>query len=180
MIDYTILGNSLKYYKKAGFQKVEVPWYVPEYIDKITNPCRSFKIDNNDDKCIVGSGEQGFLYMYSEGKLDKGMYQSITPCYRVEDVYDELHKVYFIKNELIMTNDVGYYALGYVIECAKNFFESYGIQTDIVKTSDSSYDIECDGIELGSYGIRNCEFLSWIYGTGCAEPRFTTVINKYK
>jgi len=36
-----------------------------------------------------------------------------------------------------------------------------------------SYDIEFNGIELGSYGIRECEYLSWIYATGCAEPRLS-------
>ena len=34
--------------------------------------------------------------------------------------------------------------------------------------------------ELGSYGIRECEFLKWIYATGCAEPRIRKIINLYK
>jgi len=34
--------------------------------------------------------------------------------------------------------------------------------------------------ELGSYGIRSCEFLDWIYATGVAEPRFSSLINLKK
>lgn len=35
-----------------------------------------------------------------------------------------------------------------------------------------SWDIELNGIEIGSYGVRTCPFLQWSYGTGLAEPRF--------
>ena len=49
---------------------------------------------------------------------------------------------------------------------------------EIIKT-DIGYDITINGEELGSYGIRKCEFLKWIYGTGCAEPRLSTLIKKY-
>lgn len=34
------------------------------------------------------------------------------------------------------------------------------------------------GIELGSYGIRTCDYLEYIYGTGCAEPRLSQTIKK--
>jgi hypothetical protein len=54
---------------------------------------------------------------------------------------------------------------------------------NVVKTydsrSDESYDIECNGVELGSYGVRHFENIDWIYGTGLAEPRLSTVMNKY-
>lgn len=33
--------------------------------------------------------------------------------------------------------------------------------------------------ELGSYGIRECEYLKWIYATGCADPRLSKIINLY-
>ena len=39
------------------------------------------------------------------------------------------------------------------------------------------YDIEsCNGIELGSYGIREFAGFRWIYGTGVAEPRLSLCI----
>jgi len=48
------------------------------------------------------------------------------------------------------------------------------IQQFIVENRDDYPDY--NGVELGSYGIRECKFLKWIYGTGCAEPRLSQVI----
>lgn len=42
-----------------------------------------------------------------------------------------------------------------------------------------SYDLSYRGVELGSYGIRKCDFLKWIYGTGCPEPRLTRVMKRF-
>ena len=42
-----------------------------------------------------------------------------------------------------------------------------------------SYDLMYRGIELGSYGIRHCNYLSWIYGTAVAEPRLTRILKTY-
>jgi hypothetical protein len=42
------------------------------------------------------------------------------------------------------------------------------------------YDIQYNGIELGSYGIRSCDFLEWIYGTAIAEPRLTLAIKQHE
>jgi hypothetical protein len=43
--------------------------------------------------------------------------------------------------------------------------------------TEQGYDLECNGIEIGSYGIRSCEYLEWIYATGLAEPRMSIVKN---
>ena len=43
-------------------------------------------------------------------------------------------------------------------------------------STDEGYDIVLNGIEVGSYGIRQHENLRWIYGTGIAEPRFSTAL----
>ena len=40
-----------------------------------------------------------------------------------------------------------------------------------------SVDINFKDIELGSYGIRETEFLIFFYGTGCAEPRLSKCKN---
>ena len=53
------------------------------------------------------------------------------------------------------------------------------MRVDIVKTEEG-YDLEVGGIEIGSYGIRKCDYLEWIYGTACAEPRMSVVILKNK
>lgn len=177
MIDYNLLNDSILHYSKNGFQRIEAPWTVSEYVDNITKPegRQSFQFKHND-KCFVASGEQSFLYLYLKGFLPLGKYQCVTPCLRFEP-FDYLHSKYFIKNELIRTDSVTENDLDEVISHAFNFFSKYLDNVKIVKT-EIGYDIESNGIELGSYGIRECDFLTWIYGTGCAEPRLSTLINK--
>jgi hypothetical protein len=179
MIDYNLLNNSLVYYEKNGFQRIETPWTVSENVDNITRPIErvSFQLKHND-KCLVASGEQSFLYLYLKNFLPKGQYQTITPCFRNES-FDFLHTKYFMKNELIKTDVVNLSSLDNMIELALNFYQPYfKPKLDIIKT-DTGYDIEVEGKELGSYGIRSCEFLDWIYGTGCAEPRTSSLIKLY-
>jgi len=89
-----------------------------------------------------------------------------------------MHGKYFLKNELIKTDDVSRDALMQVLIAAEDFFAKY-LKTpnkfERFVTADG-YDIKYNGYELGSYGIRQSEFLTWIYGTGCAEPRLSRVI----
>jgi aspartyl-tRNA synthetase len=79
-----------------------------------------------------------------------------------------------------------------IINDAKYFFEHYDflnrsqilntekIRTTKVVKTDFGFDIELNGIELGSYGIRRNQEnkLLWIHGTGLAEPRFSNVVNE--
>ena len=114
-----------------------------------------------------------------------GRYQTITPCMR-DNPFDETHTKYFMKLELIdympdhilrpcfeefifMTMEDAIYAWCTILE--KVSYKKF----KKVKINDTSWDIEYDGIELGSYGFRSCSFCSWIYGTGIAEPRFSRV-----
>jgi hypothetical protein len=46
-----------------------------------------------------------------------------------------------------------------------------GRETDIVAKINDKY------FELGSYGIRNWNNLTWVYGTGLAESRTSNVIS---
>ena len=180
MIDYSLLDKSLQYYEDKGFKRVEAPWTVSEKVDKITKPEDriSFQLKHNN-KCLVASGEQSFLYLYLKSFLPKGTYQTITPCFRYE-AFDFLHTKYFMKNELIKTDRVTELSLQEVVNRSLEFFKPLfkHNQLEIIKT-EIGYDIEVDGKELGSYGIRSCEFLDWIYGTGCAEPRTSSLIKLY-
>lgn len=129
---------------------------------------------------MVASGEQSFLYLYNKGFLPKGQYQTVTPCFRDEQ-FDAYHTKYFIKNELIKTDSVELKSLHDVVEIAFEFFK-HKLGNDVkIETviQNKEYDISFDKIELGSYGIRNCEFMSWIYATGVAEPRLSRVMEKY-
>ncbi len=180
MINYLNLHKSLEFYKSKGYNRIESPWTVTESIAKITAPPtvkQLYKIEGKN-KCLVASAEQSFLYLYLKGFLPKGKFMSISPCFR-DEIFDQLHSKYFMKNELIVTNEVNSKILHNTIEDAYNFFlemfpkeKQHFLKIKTISLN-QEYDIEYDGIELGSYGIRKCDYLEWIYATGCAEPRLS-------
>lgn len=178
MIDYKLISDSIDYYENNDFKRIESPWTVSEYVNNITKPKDKipFQLIHNN-KCLVASGEQSFLYLYLKNFLPKGQFQTTTPCFRYES-FDYSHTKYFIKNELIKTDKVNSVELENIIELCFNFFKIYIPNVEIIKT-EIGYDIEYKGNELGSYGIRECEYLKWIYATGCAEPRLSKIINLY-
>jgi hypothetical protein len=212
MINYNIIGNSISYYEQKGFKRIESPWTVTKATSDITRPVGAAEFTISEkNKVLVASGEQSFLYLYNKDFLPKGKFQTVTPCFR-NDVFDSLHTKYFIKNELIITDDTSKKQLQYIINCARDFFRIYCLQPKlndsylmnigekddvlIVETGNGggtivdevdikspylypSYDLIYRGVELGSYGIRSCDYLTWIYGTGVAEPRLTRTLNKY-
>lgn len=57
------------------------------------------------------------------------------------------------------------------------YFERESLRVVNTSSDENSFDIIYDDnlnhIELGSYGIRACNFLKWIYGTATAEPRLS-------
>ena len=176
MIDYGLLAQSIGYYENKGFKRIEAPWTVSTATDDITKPADRIHMQlKHNDKCLVGSGEQSFLYLYTKDYLPKGRYQTITPCWRYE-AYDGMHAKCFMKNELIITDKVDKETLQEIIDAAVGFFSQY-LEVQVVET-EIGYDIVSKegGYELGSYGIRHCEYMDWIYGTGCAEPRLSRVL----
>lgn len=185
MINYQIIHNSIDFYEKYGFSRIESPWTITKEICDITKPegATLFSIQEKN-KVLVASGEQSFLYLYNKGFLPKGRFQTTTPCFR-DEKFDLLHTKYFIKNELIITDNVNIENLFNLVTISRTFFESYFGKTIKIENTtpvnqpNSSFDLTYDGIELGSYGIRKCDFLTWIYGTGVAEPRFSNTLKKY-
>jgi len=177
-INYQLLHDSYLFYQEKGYQRIELPWTVTGAVDDITRPIDKIPfVLKHNNKHLVASGEQSFLYQYLKGYLPKGMFQGITPCFRNED-YDFLHTKNFMKNELIKTDSTTSDDLNKMVETALRFFSKYFKKQDlnIVQTNDG-FDIEIYGNELGSYGIRETTFLKWIYGTGLAEPRTSSLIN---
>ena len=175
MIDYKIISESIDFYEKKGFTRIESPWTVSKYVDDITRPIDAIPLElKHNDKCLVGSGEQSFLYLYLKEYLPKGQFQTTTPCFR-SDNFDLTHTKYFIKNELIKTDIVNVPELSKILDNATEFFLNYLPNVDIIDTP-IGFDIEFNGVELGSYGIRHNDGLSWIYGTACAEPRLSKII----
>lgn len=155
MINYGIIDRSIRFYEDKGFKRIESPWTVTKEISGITKPEGKFDWEIiGKNKVLVASGEQSFLYLYLKGFLPKGKYQTVTPCFRDES-FDKTHTKYFIKNELMITDDVSESSLKKIIDCCKQFFENeLHISIDVKKT-DIGYDLEANGIEIGSYGIRS-------------------------
>lgn len=183
MIDYRMVTTALSHYERWGYENVETPWYVCPEVVKATLPKdrHGFFLGHPESSpgCLVGSAEQGFLQLMEDGKLTPGgKYVSAGPCFR-DDVEDDLHQLSFFKVELIRIegrvtplddNDVMR-----LMDTAKRLFDEEFYQrnkTRIVKT-EAGYDIELNGIEIGSYGIRKHGKHRWIYGTGLALPRFS-------
>ena len=181
MIDYQVLDNSIKFYESRGYNRIEAPWTVTHAVSDITRPvfASNFSIEGKD-KVLVASAEQSFLYLNLKGFLPLGKYQAITPCFR-DEPFDAWHTKYFMKNELIQTDSTTVDDLINVLNDASLFFSTrLDDNVQLLQTEEKAFDLMYRDIELGSYGIRSCSFLTWIYGTGVAEPRFSAVRKLWK
>lgn len=175
-IDYRKIAVALDHYENRGYEYIEVPWVVsPESVNETLPLDRpATRVQYGD---LVGSGEQSFIELLRRGEaIVKAC--CVTPCFRLEHDYDELHFPYFMKLELIDT-DTSQENLWSMIGDAREFYEKY-VPTDIEETEPGAYDIvdKKFRMELGSYGVRNIGDRSFIYGTGAALPRLDTAIEK--
>jgi hypothetical protein len=183
-INYKIVADAISFYKTKGYQIIDVPWVVPERALSVTAPSG---FSYNSRKYLVASGEQSFIHLLQNEKMDVGKFCCATPCYRPFDSNnDVLHFHEFFKVELISVkkNEIPAASeLADMIEHAKEFMESVRKQTlCVIEEKDDpregcetldSWDITTEsGTEMGSYGIRKAEDIGyWIYGTGAALPR---------
>lgn len=177
-INFAHLLKSQEFFSKKGFLNVDVPWFVPKAIADITRPIEAgeFKIEKNQE-VLIASGEQGLLFLSERGQIGPGLYQTTTPCFR-DEAESNKNRIFFYKNELMIAHPEKLdpaLNLEFLIDQAYLFFQKI-LKTkrdlEVVQTKEG-FDIEFKGLELGSYGKRQCEFMSWIYGTGCAEPRLS-------
>lgn len=175
VVDWQLLSRALTYYMGNGFQYIEVPWIVPPAIHAITCPDQSRIMMVAKHGGLVGSAEQSFIALDSAGVLGKGRFVALTPCFRDEFEVDELHQRHFMKVELYRNDDTSNSALEEMIAVAELFFylDAAGGTVERVQTEEG-FDLMLNGIEVGSYGIREANGLKWVYGTGLAEPRFST------
>ncbi len=184
MINYAYLTQAIETYARQGFVYIDVPWVVSEKAVEITAPPAATKYPLGSDY-LVASGEQSFLELILAGNLKEGRWCCLTPCYR-DDKIDDLHKRCFMKVELIATTAVNNGHLECITRDCLLFFNKILPGCMVGKTSPidpllvegTARDIfSPQGIELGSYGIRqHPDIGSWIYATGCAEPRLSTAL----
>ena len=185
MINYKILSDAIEYYKRRNYIEINMPWYVGESIHNITFEITNSKWQLPSGDILLGSAEQGFINQMLNHNL-LGKFQATTPCFR-EDTIDELHQEHFIKTELFINesedfnktldkilSDVFGFLIKYVDVTRINFVDTSS------ETGIRSIDIKIDGIEVGSYGIREYKYggkiYTWVYGTGVALPRFSKVL----
>jgi hypothetical protein len=175
-IRWDFISRAIAYYSGLGYRYVEVPWVVGAAAINVTLP-PGYTAFTTMDGTLVGSAEQSFIQLMTDGKLSDGNYMACTPCFR-DDTVDEYHQRTFMKVELIQFRkqpipEPHMAALSVALE-ALDFFQSLTMGQDVrVKKTPDGLDIELRGVELGSYGYRSHEDFHWIYGTGLAEPRFS-------
>jgi len=93
-----LLGN---YYQGRGYLDNPQPWVASKTAMETTLPPEVEATTLHGEALLVGSAEQAFIDRMLDGSLSPGRWQTITPCFRREDKYDELHHPYFMKLELI-------------------------------------------------------------------------------
>lgn len=190
-INWDIIAKAVSYYQSLGFKYIETPWHVDHEVAMVTCPHTNNLIDvdrarvkNNNrmiKQSLVGSAEQGFLQLLQNGELDAVNYVSAGPCFRREHVYDDLHQPQFFKVEVFVKcsdSKQAQFAANELIFKAKKFMQDQSGQAIEVVDSGHGWDLELNGVELGSYGYRCAQgYGCWAYGTGVAEPRFSTVVS---
>jgi hypothetical protein len=183
MINWHLFSKAITAYTHLGYQLIEVPWLVDQQAIDVTLPpgATPFTVNGCGElNQLVGSAEQSFVYLALQDKLLPGKYQALTPCFR-DDKEDELHHKYFMKLELIEINKLSnkgwnpVMSSWQVIRDAEKVLSQFTSKIIEVLDTDQGADLTIDGIEIGSYGVRNYKGISWVYGTGLAEPRFSKV-----
>lgn len=178
-INYTRLAAAQNFYKGRGYQNIETPWAVTPQAIRATLPITQ-RMTDSAIGVLVGSGEQGFIQQMVDGTLMPGKYQTTTPCFRFEDSYNDLTRRYFMKTELIWYNpEENRSAYETVLNDAMScFFEISDATTFDAVQTEEGFDIMHNGIELGSYGVRQMDGKHvWVFGTGLAEPRFSIAMH---
>lgn len=185
-IDWGLLARASSFYANKEFQYIETPWTTPTSVHDFTKPHQNpsfiheLSLPQGHELCeLVGSAEQGFIYLMLNNAIKDGKYYSVTPCFRFDN-YDKTHQPWFMKTELmhLQSNCSEQQAAENALELLKSaalFFKEIAPEgkLDTVQTSPTSWDLNLNGIEVGSYGVRKVQNIIFAYGTGLALPRFS-------
>lgn len=176
-INYKMLSEAINFYKKLGYEYIEVPWVVDEQFDAMTRPEDKLPLVVDVwGKNLVASGEQSLLSITS--KLSAGKYVCLTPCFR-DEVDDDIHSRHFMKVELMHYNiDVDRFQL---MNDAMKFYKTYLPEDKLTfANGDIMIKVGDDFFEVGSYDITDYSNQDHTirFGTGLAEPRFSMLCNR--
>jgi len=164
-----------------GFRDLPQSWVASDQAMQVTLPPGVTPNVLDDGRILVGSAEQAFIDCMLRGQMPQGRWQTITPCFRNEPVLDALHQPYFMKLELIhyMPNmaDAALETMVRQVRWALGTLLPVGGPEILLEKTSIGLDLTLRGQEIGSYGIREHAGHQWVYGTGLAEPRFTTLLS---
>lgn len=180
-IEYGLIGEAIEFFRAENYGAIEAPWAVSEESVGITCPNPQFTARVEGLGSLVGSAEQSFLHLDLAGKLGKGQFFAVTPCFRLGDVEDDLHFPCFMKVELYdNTGEQG--AWKALLADAWELAIRLGAPEAALaqEATEDGRDITLGGIEIGSFGRRARPDLGldWQYGTGLALPRFTQALGR--
>jgi hypothetical protein len=117
-----------------------------------------------------------------DGDAPRGLSQAFTPCFRDEKKHDKYHHPYFLKLELF-NPECSKEALRNMLQDAVAFYETH-LPVRVVKADNGLDIVTHNGLELGSYGMRELNYQGetyrWTYGTGCAEPRLSQALGEFR
>lgn len=181
--DWVLLSQAFQFYQKIGYQYCEVPYLLPEGYTHLTKPHndRSYILQDSlfsqQNQELVGSAEQSFIYLMVNKQLPNHKLCAITPCFRTDN-YNNTHFPWFMKCELFQLSD-NIEDCQWMIYDAFTFYSTVApySQLEVIQTGHESWDINYNGIEIASFGLRRFNFGTFIYGTGLALPRFTIAQN---
>lgn len=177
LIRYDLIAKALDFYKGLGYKEINVPWAVRPEVSDITCPSPDLAYASKllDNDVLVGSAEQSMIQMMIDGVLPHGKYVAVTPCFRNEPVLDQYHQKYFMKVEIFTA---GASASAKMMYDAKEFFKTLTNKNIDIEPHkhEMGFDLEIDGVEIGSYNFRSFGNIKWSCGTGLALPRFTKVM----
>ncbi len=191
-IDWDSIAAAMSAYQRLGYRRIEVPWTAPLEVlvatiqlasPGIHDPARFVSVCSGVGH-MVGSAEQSILASRLDGSLPPGKYVACTPCFRAHDGFTDIHQPYFVKVELwVDTGD--HQEHRNVMKDARSFMATRldwkrVDRDEITELRDGpmASDLMLSGIEIGSYGWREFDGISWAYGTGIAEPRFSIAARK--
>lgn len=187
-INYELIGDVCRFIRQeTEYRYVEAPWIVSGEVFDVTFPFPRYEFQ--DKTCPVGSAEQGLIALALKKKIFPGeKVFAAGPCFRDDDL-DQYHQKTFFKVELfhlldenIENEDEACDALiltsRRIMQHAAAWYK-FGVKIDVVK-KEREIDLEINGVEVGSYGLRRTSFngknIVWIYGTALALPRFTQAL----